>query len=85
MEQEETKKTVDTENKDRTRYFHCALQLARMYGVAETLHPIPYLPMEEFVSLMETWAAEQETRQETSILAFFEEKMAQKRQEKGSF
>jgi len=56
-----------------------AIILARMYGVAETLNPLPCRSQTEVVELITGWAAEyiefKETDKETDILPFFERKI----------
>lgn len=84
MKHRETTKCENARPNAQTKSFHTALQLARMYGVAETLHPIPFLPTEEFILQIERWAAEYESQKGGDILAFFEEKMLQKKQNRES-
>ena len=49
--------------------------LSRMYGVAETLNPIPYRSDADILELMRDWAAEYIESQEADILRFFERKI----------
>lgn len=78
MKQNKTTQNVPPERDNPTPSLHTALQLARMYGVAESLDPIPFLPMEEFISLIKSWTAEYQSLPDPDILAFFEGKMKQK-------
>lgn len=80
MKHREITKCENAKPNAQVKSFHTALQLARMYGVAETLHPIQFLPMEEFILQIEGWAAEYESQKGGDIVAFFEEKMLQKKQ-----
>lgn len=84
MEQRETTNIRNKEEK-RPTSFHAALQLARMYGVAETLDTIPFLPMEVFFRLIENWVSEYENGKEEDILSFFEGKMLQEKQGRMSY
>lgn len=84
MKHSKTTQTGNTKRDVQTQYFHTALQLARMYGVAETLHPIPFLPMDAFFPLIEEWATEYENQKSTDILTFFEGKIPQKKQDRES-
>ena len=79
MEQRETTNIRSKEEK-RPTSFHAALQLARMYGVAETLDTIPFLPMEVFFRLIENWVSEYENGKEEDIISFFERKLLQAKQ-----
>lgn len=49
--------------------------LSRMYGVAETLNPIPYRSNADILELIRDWAAEYIESQEADILHFFEKKI----------
>lgn len=40
------------------KYIETAITLARMYGVAETLHPWDYLENEKFICKIEKWTEE---------------------------
>lgn len=56
-------------------YYRCAIMLARMYGVAETLEERKFLPTYEFVQMMEQWAIEFIQSEEMDIIHFFEQKL----------
>ena len=84
MEQRETTNIRNKEEK-RPTSFYTALQLASMYGVAETLDTIPFLPMEVFFHLIESWVSEYENGKEEDILSFFEGKMLQEKQGRMSY
>ena len=82
MEHNETTQNGNTKRDKQVSFLHTALQLARMYGVAETLHPIPLLSMEEFFSLFKSWATEYETLSGLDLIIFFEGKIKQKEQDR---
>lgn len=52
-----------------------AVTLARLYGIAETLHPWPYLENEPFFRKIETWTQEYFESGGTDLLHFFEQKI----------
>lgn len=56
-------------------YYRCAIELARMYGVAETLEERKFLPTAEFLPMIEQWSMEYVQSEETDILHFFERKI----------
>lgn len=56
-------------------YYRCAIRLARMYGVAETLEKRKFLPPYEFAQMMEQWAIEFIQSEEMDIIHFFEQKL----------
>ena len=49
-----------------------AIVLARMYGIKETLEPLPGISNEEVVVLIEKWAKEFLETGEHDIIQFFE-------------
>lgn len=57
-------------------FIDTAMILARMYGVAETLHPIPCMPMDTFLSLINEWTVEYIKSGKRDVVLFFENKMA---------
>lgn len=56
-------------------YTETAVILARMYGIAETLHPWEYLENEKFLLKIEKWTNEFLNAGEEDILKFFETKV----------
>ena len=58
------------------KYLETAIELARMYGIAETLNPWDYLENEDFIAKITEWADEFMGMETSSdILAFFESKI----------
>lgn len=51
-----------------------AIILARMYGIRETLEPLPRMPNEEMVDLITKWTEEYLDTEEGDIVRFFENK-----------
>ena len=51
-----------------------ALQLARMYGVAETLNPVKHLDNIDFVTMMQKWSQEFVKSDEKDVVAYFEKR-----------
>lgn len=51
-----------------------AVILARMYGVRETLEPLPRMSNEEIVDLITKWTEEYLDSEEGDIIRFFENK-----------
>lgn len=51
-----------------------AVILARMYGVRETLEPLPRMSNEEIVDLITKWTEEYLDSEERDIIRFFENK-----------
>lgn len=56
-------------------YMETALTLARMYGVAETLHPWDYLDHDKFISKIQDWTEEFLRTENKDIVRFFESKI----------
>lgn len=54
------------------KYIETAITLARMYGVAETLHPWAYLENDKFICKIEQWTEEFIQSENQDILTFFE-------------
>lgn len=57
------------------QYIETAITLARMYGVAETLHPWEYLDNEKFLCKIQNWTAEFFESGGKDIVKFFESKI----------
>lgn len=57
------------------QYIETAILLARMYGVAETLHPWAYLDNEKFLCKIQNWTTEFLESKEEDIVKFFESKI----------
>lgn len=55
--------------------WQAAVTLARLYGIAETLHPWPYLENEPFFRKIEAWTQEYLESGGTDLLHFFEQKL----------
>lgn len=55
--------------------WQAAVTLARLYGIAETLNPWPYLESERFFHKIETWTQEYLESGDPDLLHFFEEKI----------
>lgn len=55
-------------------FLKTAVMLSRMYGVAETLEPLPYRSQEEFFVIVCAWT--EEFLKKSDITDFFEEKLA---------
>ena len=59
--------------------WQAAVTLARLYGIAETLHPWPYLENEPFFHKIENWVQEYFEGGGTDLLHFFEQKMRRRK------
>lgn len=57
-------------------YVTTAITFARLYGIAETLHPWDYLKNEEFIQKIENWTEEFLSLENQDLLKFFEEKIS---------
>mgnify|MGYP000780101233 FL=1 len=57
-------------------YVETAISLARLYGIAETLHPWDYQKNEEFIQKIENWTEEFLSLENQDLLKFFEEKIS---------
>lgn len=57
------------------QYIETAITLARMYGVAETLHPWEYLDNEKFLCKIQNWTEEFLHAENIDIVKFFESKV----------
>mgnify|MGYP005753929117 CR=1 FL=1 len=57
------------------QYIETAITLARMYGVAETLHPWEYLDNENFSWKIQNWTEEFLETGNKDIVKFFESKI----------
>ncbi|MCM1162005.1 MAG: hypothetical protein NC412_12365 [Roseburia sp.] len=51
-----------------------AILLARMYGIKETLEPLPYISNEKMADLIRKWTEEYLDTEEEDIVRFFESK-----------
>ncbi|MBO5335936.1 MAG: hypothetical protein J6A94_02240 [Lachnospiraceae bacterium] len=51
-----------------------AIILARMYGVKETLEPLPFLPNDDIAIMIAKWTEEYTNTGEKDIVIFFENK-----------
>lgn len=60
---------------DNKRYMTTAVNLARMYGVAETLNSMPFMSEEDFIALIDAWTKEYLLLDRSDSVAFFEEKI----------
>lgn len=56
-------------------YTKIAVMLARLYGIAETLHPWEYLENEKFLLKIERWTDDFLKSDEQDVLQFFETKV----------
>lgn len=56
-------------------YIEVAINLSRMYGVAETLEPLQSKPMLEFNKMIDKWTLEFLKNEEQDIVKFFEYKI----------
>lgn len=54
------------------QFLRTAILLARMYGVAETLHPWDFLDNEKFISKIESWTEQFLSSGNQDIVKFFE-------------
>ena len=54
------------------KFIRTAITLARMYGVAETLHPWDFLDNEKFITKIESCTEQFLSTQNQDIVAFFE-------------
>lgn len=61
-----------TNEKSKDIFLETAIQFARMYGVAETLHPIRYLEEEAFSELILQWTRSYLESEGNDLVAFFE-------------
>lgn len=57
------------------KYIETALTLARLYGIAETLHPWEYLENDKFSPMIESWTDEFFRTEKQDIVQFFEVKI----------
>lgn len=55
--------------------WQAAVTFARLYGIAETLNPWPYLDNERFFRKIEAWTQEYLQSGEEDLLHFFEQKI----------
>lgn len=64
-------------------YVETAITFARLYGIAETLHPWEYLDNEKFITTVQKWTEEFLCMKNTEkdILKFFEEKISEYQKE----
>ena len=64
-------------------YIRNAITLSRLYGIAETLHPLGYLDNEEFIVTIKKWTEEflRIDNLEKDILKFFESKILEYQKE----
>lgn len=58
-------------------YIEIAIRLARMYGVAETLNPIPCKPDNDFSNLIHRWTTEYIESNQTDLVKFFEDRITE--------
>lgn len=58
-------------------YVTTAITFARLYGIAETLHPWDYLKNEQFVQKIQNWTEEFLSLENQDLLKFFEEKISE--------
>lgn len=63
-------KTITT-----TKYLKTAINLARMYGVAETLTPLGCKSEEEFQKTIFAWTSEYLKQKDMCLVKFFEQKI----------
>lgn len=56
-------------------YIEVAINLSRMYGVAETLEPLQSKPMIEFNKMIDEWTLEFLKTEKQDIVEFFEYKI----------
>ena len=56
-------------------YIEIAINLSRMYGVAETLEPLQSKPMIEFNKMIDEWTLEFLKTEKQDIVEFFEYKI----------
>lgn len=61
---------IDMEQKK----MEAAVIFARMYGVKETLEPLPYVANEQIAAMMAEWAEEYLNTGAGDMVSFFEEK-----------
>ena len=54
-----------------------ALQLARMYGVAETLNPVEYMDSEKFITMILAWTDTYIKSNESDLVEFFNKQFQQ--------
>lgn len=57
------------------QYIETAITLARLYGIAETLYPWPYLENQKFLSIIRDWTEEFLRSEDQDLLQFFEDKI----------
>ena len=54
------------------QYLHSVIHFARLYGIAETLHPLRHRENDEIAGLILEWAQAFARSGETDLLHFFE-------------
>lgn len=59
----------------RKHYLKTMVILARLYGIAETLEPLPFRNQEDIYKIFCKWTAEYLNQKEDDIVAFFEKKI----------
>lgn len=57
------------------RKLETAIILARMYGVKETLEPLPFVSTEDIVTMIVKWAEAYMNTGEDDIVSFFEDRV----------
>lgn len=57
------------------KYIEVAINLSRMYGVAETLEPLQSKTFIEFDKMIDEWTQEFLKNEEQDIITFFENKI----------
>lgn len=54
-----------------------AVNLARLYGIAETLEPLPHISNDAVTEKLLTWTREYLSSKETDLVQFFKEKITE--------
>lgn len=57
------------------KYLESAILVARLYGIAETLHPWAYVENRKFISMIRKWTDEFVSMENEDVLKFFESKI----------
>lgn len=58
-----------------TKFLKTAINLSRMYGVAETLKPLEFKSEEEFQKMIFAWTSEYLKQKDMCLVKFFERKI----------
>ena len=61
----------------RSKVYETAIRFARMWGVMETLEPLPYISFEKLYDILMAWAEEFDAGGENDFVGFFIKKSSE--------